>query len=130
MDNGRDPAMKASSHSEPKVLPRATTGGAPDGTMTMATTTTATTTTTLATTLTTTTEPRRIRSLCVFCGSSMGKDPRYEQDARQLGRLLVEREIALVYGGGNTGLMRAVAETVRQAGQKVVGIIPHALTRT
>ena len=73
---------------------------------------------------------QRIKTLCVFCGSSVGKNPRYEEDARELGKRLVERGISLVYGGGNTGLMQAVAGTVRDAGGEVIGIIPHALART
>ncbi|GJL62703.1 MAG: cytokinin riboside 5'-monophosphate phosphoribohydrolase [Nitrospirales bacterium] len=68
-----------------------------------------------------------MKRLCVFCGSTKGSQAVYEQAARQLGQLLVQREIGLVYGGGNIGLMGVIAETVFQAGGEVIGIIPAAL---
>ena len=67
------------------------------------------------------------RNLCVFCGSSLGARPAYDQAARQLGRELVRRGIGLVYGGGNVGLMGVLADTVLEAGGQVVGVIPKAL---
>ena len=51
-----------------------------------------------------------MRRLCVFCGSNAGHDPHYRAAAEQLGALLAERGIELVYGGGNVGLMGAVAD--------------------
>lgn len=70
-----------------------------------------------------------MKSLCVFCGSSAGRDQAYVETARQLGRLLAERGITLVYGGGAIGLMGACAEACLAAGGKVVGIIPEHLMR-
>lgn len=63
----------------------------------------------------------------MFCGSRSGADARYEYAARELGRLLGERGLELVYGGGNVGLMGALADAALAAGAKVTGIIPEAL---
>ena len=68
-----------------------------------------------------------LNSVCVFCGSSWGANPAYEQAARRVGRLLAERSLTLVYGGGNVGLMGAVADAAMEAGGKVVGVIPKSL---
>jgi len=65
--------------------------------------------------------------LCVFCGSSTGKRPAYRQVAEQLGGVMVERGIELVYGGGNIGLMGVLADTVLARGGKVTGVIPDSL---
>src|SRR5262245_13303074 len=65
--------------------------------------------------------------LCVFCGSSSGRDPAYRAAAVELGALLAERRIGLVYGGAASGLMGAVAEATRAAGGEVIGVIPRAL---
>lgn len=72
-------------------------------------------------------EVRKLRRLCVFCGSSRGGRPEYEAVARRLGALLAEREIGLVYGGGAVGLMGAVADAALAAGGEVIGVIPEAL---
>jgi uncharacterized protein (TIGR00730 family) len=69
-----------------------------------------------------------IGSLAVFCGSKSGNDPAYEAAARQLGCLLAKEHITLVYGGGNKGMMGAVANAVLENNGKVTGIIPKALT--
>ncbi len=66
-------------------------------------------------------------SLCVFCGSSPGKDDDYLNAARHLGQLLAEREITLIYGGGSVGLMGAVANATLRAGGRAVGVIPRHL---
>ena len=68
-----------------------------------------------------------MNSICVFCGSSFGKDPAYKEAARSLGATLAERDITLVYGGGNVGLMGTVADAALAAGGEVVGVIPEAL---
>ena len=68
-----------------------------------------------------------MQRICVFCGSNAGHDPRYRAAAEQLGALLAERGIELVYGGGNIGLMGAVADACLAAGGTVIGIIPEAL---
>ncbi|KAI5959629.1 uncharacterized protein KGF55_005273 [Candida pseudojiufengensis] len=66
-------------------------------------------------------------SVCVFCGSSFGKDPKYEENARKLGETIGSKNWGLVYGGGSTGLMGAVANGCSSSGGDVVGIIPKAL---
>jgi uncharacterized protein (TIGR00730 family) len=68
-----------------------------------------------------------LRSLCVFCGSSAGRQPEYAAAARDLGRLLAERSVRLVYGGGNVGLMGVLADEVLAHGGQVIGVIPEHL---
>ena len=70
---------------------------------------------------------KTIRRLCVYCGSSVGARAEYKQAASALGRLLAERDIELVYGGGHVGLMGAVADGALSAGGRVIGVIPRAL---
>ncbi|KAF0199503.1 MAG: hypothetical protein FD166_626 [Bacteroidetes bacterium] len=70
---------------------------------------------------------RKIKSICVFCGSSPGSDPEYTAAARQLGRLLGRKRITLVYGGSNIGLMRAIADACLAEGGHVVGVMPQGL---
>ncbi|HYH79250.1 MAG TPA: TIGR00730 family Rossman fold protein [Longimicrobium sp.] len=69
----------------------------------------------------------KLRRVCVFCGSNAGRRPEYAEAAREMGRVLAERGLGLVYGGGNVGLMGEVADTVLAAGGEVVGVIPEAL---
>jgi uncharacterized protein (TIGR00730 family) len=66
-------------------------------------------------------------SVCVYCGSKPGVDPRFAEIATQVGRWIGERGGQLVYGGGRNGLMGIVAESTLSAGGSVVGIIPRAL---
>lgn len=68
-----------------------------------------------------------ITSVAVFCGSQPGNNPLYAQDAVALGILLAEKNITLIYGGGNKGLMGAVANAVMDNGGKVIGVIPKVL---
>ena len=68
-----------------------------------------------------------MRRICVFCGSSPGASPAYAEAARQLGRLLAQRGLGLVYGGGNVGLMGILADAVLAEGGEVTGVIPHSL---
>jgi len=68
-----------------------------------------------------------LRSLAVFCGSSPGAASIYRETAGEVGRLLGERAIRLVYGGGHVGLMGVVADACLNAGGRVVGVIPQAL---
>ncbi len=63
--------------------------------------------------------------LCVYCASSDRLDPKYYAVAADLGRELVARGWGLVYGGGKTGMMGAVARAVKQSGGRVVGVIPE-----
>jgi uncharacterized protein (TIGR00730 family) len=65
--------------------------------------------------------------LCVFCGSSSGRDPAYSVLAAQLGRALAQRRIGLVYGGGRVGLMGVLADAALAAGGEVIGVIPKTL---
>ncbi|MDR2839248.1 MAG: TIGR00730 family Rossman fold protein [Azonexus sp.] len=69
-----------------------------------------------------------MKRLCVFCGSSEGHAPLYRAAAEHLGRLLARRGVELVYGGGNIGLMGALADACLAAGGTVIGVIPQALT--
>jgi hypothetical protein len=71
----------------------------------------------------------KINALCVYCGSSPGTDPALVEAARSFGKILAENEIRLVYGGGSTGLMGALAHAVLDHGGEVTGIIPEFLTR-
>jgi len=70
-----------------------------------------------------------VRSICVYCGSSPGRDPAFREAASSVGRLLAERRIALVYGGGHVGLMGVVADAALAAGGEVHGVITRALQR-
>lgn len=70
---------------------------------------------------------REIKSICVFCGSSPGATTKYSGAARTLGRLMAERGIALVYGGSNIGLMRAIADEVLKYYGRVIGVMPQGL---
>jgi uncharacterized protein (TIGR00730 family) len=68
-----------------------------------------------------------LQRICVFCGSSSGTGETYLLAAREVGRLLCERGIELVYGGGRVGLMGAVADACLAAGGRVTGVIPQLL---
>ena len=69
-----------------------------------------------------------IKTVCVYCGSGAGTNPRFLETATIFGRLLAESGIRLVYGGGAIGLMGAVAESVLDHGGAVTGIIPGFLS--
>jgi uncharacterized protein (TIGR00730 family) len=69
-----------------------------------------------------------ITSLAVFCGSKSGNNPLFENHAKQLGYILAKKNITLIYGGGNKGIMGAVANAVLEKNGKVTGIIPQLLT--
>ena len=71
----------------------------------------------------------KLKRICVFCGSSFGSRAAYKQAAQGLGRLLAERGIGLVYGGGCVGLMGAMADACLNAGGEVIGVIPDSLMR-
>ena len=70
---------------------------------------------------------REVKSVLVFCGSSLGRSPEYAAAAGELGRLLAAREIEIVYGGASVGLMGALADSALAAGGKVIGVIPTRL---
>ncbi len=66
--------------------------------------------------------------ICVFCGSSDGRLPRYREAGRELGTLLARAGIGVVYGGATIGVMGAVADGALAAGGEVIGVIPEAMT--
>jgi uncharacterized protein (TIGR00730 family) len=68
-----------------------------------------------------------LKRVCVYCGSHDGARPSYLQAARDMGSLLAQRNLQLVYGGGRTGLMGALADSVLAHGGKVIGVIPRSL---
>ncbi|MFC3109542.1 TIGR00730 family Rossman fold protein [Undibacterium arcticum] len=68
-----------------------------------------------------------MKSICVYCGAATGASPAYADAARALAKVLVDDNIALVYGGGNVGLMGIIADEVMRRGGDVTGVIPRAL---
>jgi len=68
-----------------------------------------------------------MKSLCVYCGSSYGNKTVYADAARALAKDMVERQISLVYGGGNVGLMGVIANEILSLGGEATGVIPQAL---
>ncbi len=70
---------------------------------------------------------QQVTRLCVYCGSAVGQDSRYEAAARELGQALATAGIELVFGGGRVGLMGVLADAVLTSGGRAVGIIPERL---
>jgi len=70
---------------------------------------------------------RKIRRVCVFCGSNVGNDSAYRDAAQALGEEIVRRGWGLVYGGGRVGLMGVLADAALARGGEVVGVIPEML---
>ena len=70
-----------------------------------------------------------MRSVCVYCGSNPGSRPVYAERAGQLGTRLAQEGLAVVYGGGNVGLMGIVADAALAAGGEVIGVIPEQLVK-
>ncbi len=68
-----------------------------------------------------------MKRICVFCGSSPGARPEYVQAARQLGVILAQRKIGLVFGGGRVGMMGQLAQAALENGGEVIGVIPKEL---
>jgi uncharacterized protein (TIGR00730 family) len=68
-----------------------------------------------------------LASVCVFCGSNNGVDPRYMEAAKRTGRTLAERGLRLVYGGAHVGMMGALADAAMAAGGDVTGVIPRQI---
>ncbi len=68
-----------------------------------------------------------IKSLTVFCGSKNGSDPLFVEHAKKIGYLLAKNKVTLIYGGGNKGIMGAVANSVLENNGKVIGIMPRFL---
>src|SRR5437588_10772994 len=69
----------------------------------------------------------QIKTVCVYCGSGPGTNPRFVEAAISLGKVFAENDIRLVYGGGSIGLMGAVAKSTLDHGGSVTGIIPDFL---
>ena len=67
------------------------------------------------------------KRICVFCGSSPGARTGYSEAAKSLARYLAANKIAVVYGGGNVGLMGTLADATLEAGGEIIGVIPQAL---
>jgi len=68
-----------------------------------------------------------MKRVCVYCGSSLGKQAEYIGSARELAKGLTERGIGLVYGGASVGIMGEIADAVLSDGGEVIGVIPQAL---
>ena len=68
-----------------------------------------------------------MKRICVYCGSSPGRDAAYRDAATALGHELADRGLGLVYGGASVGVMGAVADAVLAAGGEAIGVIPRAL---
>ncbi len=68
-----------------------------------------------------------LKTICVFCGSSLGSDPAYAAGAIKLTELFLTKGISLVYGGANVGLMRVLADGMLAGGGRVTGVMPKSL---
>ncbi len=68
-----------------------------------------------------------MKSICVYCGSSAGTDPKFLDEAVRCGTLIAQAGLTLVYGGGKVGLMGAVADAALAAGGQVIGVMPQDL---
>lgn len=71
-----------------------------------------------------------VRSICVFCGARAGSDPAFAQAARDTAHALADRNLRLVYGGGNVGLMGILADAALERGVHVTGVIPASMVKT
>jgi uncharacterized protein (TIGR00730 family) len=69
----------------------------------------------------------KIKSIAVYCGSMKGHNPLFAEKATELGTLMAEKDIQLVYGGGNVGLMGVIGNAVLKGGGKAIGVAPHFL---
>lgn len=70
-----------------------------------------------------------MKSIAVFCGSGHGNNPLFTDTARELGSILAEKQITLIYGGARVGLMGEVANACLHRGGKVIGVIPEFLSQ-
>lgn len=66
-------------------------------------------------------------SICIYCGSSTGENPIYREKAKELGTLMAQHGISLLFGGGKVGLMGVIADAVLAAGGQAIGVIPAFL---
>ena len=72
---------------------------------------------------------KRIKTICVYCGSRVGISNEYSYNAKLLGEKIADNNFRLVYGGGNIGLMGILAESCYQNGGEILGVIPHKLSQ-
>ena len=72
---------------------------------------------------------KRIKAICVYCGSRVGISNEYSYSAKLLGQKIANNYFRLVYGGGNIGLMGVLAESCMQNGGQILGIMPYNLTK-
>jgi len=70
-----------------------------------------------------------VKSICVYCGSSLGNDPAFREEAARAGAYIAQQGLTLVYGGGRVGLMGTVADAALAAGGKVIGVMPADLVK-
>ena len=70
---------------------------------------------------------KTLQTVAVFCGSRLGQRPEYREAAAELGKLLGERRIDMVYGGASVGLMGAIADAALEHGGNVTGVITEGL---
>ncbi len=68
-----------------------------------------------------------MKHLCIFCGSSKGNDPVYEETALELAKIIVDEDLTMVYGGGSIGIMGVLADKILSLNGKVIGVIPRFL---
>ena len=68
-----------------------------------------------------------MKHLCIFCGSSKGNDPVYEETAIELAKIIVNEGLTMVYGGGSIGIMGVLADKILSLNGKVIGVIPRFL---
>lgn len=70
-----------------------------------------------------------MKAVAVFCGSRSGNNPLYAQHTEELGRILASLDLKLIFGGGSTGLMGIIADSILAAGGRAAGIIPEVLVK-
>jgi predicted Rossmann-fold nucleotide-binding protein len=70
---------------------------------------------------------KQIKSVCVFCGSALGNNVIYKQTAADLGTLMLQKKLSLVYGGSNIGLMMVIADVMTEGGGQVIGVMSENL---
>ena len=68
-----------------------------------------------------------MKSICVYCGASTGKNQKYIDTAKQVGEVLAKKGLRLVYGGGDVGLMGFMATAAKENGAEIIGVIPQSL---
>ena len=73
------------------------------------------------------TSRRRVENICLFCGTSVGVKSQYIEATQDLGRVIAEKNMRLIYGEGSLGLMRIISNAVHEGGSPVLGIIPKPL---